>query len=322
MINICFSCVIPAHSERTNTLEGFQTREDDYRKENKKQAEKFLEVAYRKHLQESKEESDKKKEFQERRHEGGGKKSQRRCKWETDEKVEKSFCWPEYGSVLRRVQRGRGVFLCAYLVAFSPVSIFSSLSLLRQVSAWCDTPVCRIVFYRRYWTQQGHREMKDVLFVFLWGKRTMCVFVCVRSCSFQMPRHPVGLHPASPWLSGVWYVLDVTRTPQPSGPPPDSGMRVHARACQPWQGRGYLQSPMMPTNYSNALPSRWLPPPAPPAARLINVPSFSRSPPPLSIWEPLKPLSFLTRRRSRGLSGERWLYINLVLLSPCSHRCL
>lgn len=199
---------------------------------------------------------------------------------------------------------------------------FFFLSLLRQVSAWCDTPVCRIVFYRRYWTQQGHREMKDVLFVFLWGKRTMCVFVCVRSCSFQMPRHPVGLHPASPWLSGVWYVLDVTRTLQPSGPPPDSGMRVHARACQPWQGRGYLQSPMMPTNYSNTLPSRWLPPPAPPAARLINGPSFSRSPPPLSIWEPLKPLSFLTRRRSRGLSGERWLYINLVLLSPCSHRCL
>lgn len=145
--------------------------------------------------------------------------------------VEESFCWPEYGSALRCLQRGRGVFFRAYLVGLSSVCLFFSAATSFSLPWYARLRHCVL---QSVLNAAGAPGDEGWAFLCFYGGDTQCVFVCVCvwSCSFQMPRHPAGLHPASPRLSGVWYVLDVTRTPQPSGPPPDSGrLRMCVRAC-------------------------------------------------------------------------------------------
>lgn len=150
-----------------------------------------------------------------------------------------------------------------------------------------------------------------------------------------MPRHPARLHPSSLWLRWVWCVLDVTPTLQRSGPPPDS---VRACVCVRVMTRTQLPSKSHDANYLFQQGSASLPADChhhPPLSlfllNIINV-SLLSPPPPLflsSLSPPPSPSHHMEtitsvvvshHQHSWGLSSSHRLYINLVLLSPCSHR--
>lgn len=230
------------------------------------------------------------------------------------------------------VQRGEEVFLRSWLVS-------SSFSLCWSYKFQLNVIRSSAALYHMECIERSRstatREMKGVC-VFTGATNTVCLCVC--TCSLQMPRHPACLHPASPWLRWVWYVLDVTPTLQHSGPPPDRRMSVCACVCVyndkdtvtfkvPWC--------QLTIQTRLCIPTRWPPPPfsfSLSLLSLINVSLpfsshlFSSHPPLSSSLPPVLPHHMETitavvvshHQHYWGLSRAGWLYINLVL-SPCSH---